>query len=219
MVLCPRDGWVAVPGGLVSSGAVRGWHRPTTERSVAPRARPGPILQAMDSTAFTALFRHHAWATDRLFAACEPLAEPQLAIAPPGTYGPISQTLKHLVEAEERYVTLLRGGAGPDAGGYGRPTPPEGLEPSVRVLRRRAAVSNAALIDLAGSVGADEVVRGRFRGEDRAVRALTVLAQALDHGAEHRTQVRAGLTMIGLEVPELDAWAWDEEAIGPVEGA
>ena len=171
----------------------------------------------MDSTAFIALFRHHAWATDKLLAACEPLAEPQLALAPPGTYGPIGQTLKHLVEAEERYVALLRGAAGPDPGGYGRPTPPEGLEPSVRVLRRRAAASNAALIELAGSIRTDELIRGRFRGEERTVRALTILAQSLDHGAEHRTHVRAGLTMIGLEVPELDAWAWDEEALGPVE--
>jgi len=168
---------------------------------------------------FVALFRHHAWATDRLFAACEPLAESQLAIAPPGTYGPLGQTLKHLVEAEERYVARLRGGGAPDPGGYGRPTPPEGLEPSVRVLRQRAAASNQALLELAGSVGVGDVIRGRFRGEDRAVRALTILAQALDHGVEHRTHVRAGLTMIGLDVPELDAWAWDEEALGPVEDA
>lgn len=167
---------------------------------------------------FVALFRHHTWATDRLFAACEPLAEPQLAIAPPGTYGPIGQTLKHLVEAEERYVTRLRGGAGLDPGGYGRPTPPEGLEPSVRVLRQRASASNAALIELVGSTGADDVIRGRFRGEERTVRALTILIQALDHGAEHRTQVRAGLTMAGLDVPEVDAWAWDEDALGPAVG-
>lgn len=178
----------------------------------------------MDAAAFVALFRHHAWATDRLFAVCEPLAEPQLAIAPPGTYGPIGQTLKHLVESEERYVAFVRsaggpGVGGPDVGGYGRPTPPEGLEPSIRVLRRRAAASNAALVELAGSLGTDAVVRGPFRGEERAVRALTILVQALDHGAEHRTHVRAGLTMIGLDVPELDGWTWDEEALGPVAGA
>jgi uncharacterized damage-inducible protein DinB len=172
------------------------------------------MLRAMDAVAFATLFRHHAWATDRLFAACEPLAEPQLALAPQGTYGPIGQTLKHLVESEERYVAFLRGIPGPDAGGYGRPTPPECLEPSVRVLRRRAAASNAALLELASSLGTDELVRGTFRGEPRSVRALTVLLQAIDHGAEHRTHVRAGLTMAGLEVPELDAWAWDEEALG-----
>jgi uncharacterized damage-inducible protein DinB len=170
----------------------------------------------MDAAAFAALFRHHAWATDRLFAACEPLAEPQLAVAAPGTYGPIGQTLKHLVESEERYVAFLLGAPGPDAGGYGRPTPPEGLEPSVRVLRRRAAASNTTLVELAGSLQTDELVYGTFRGEDRSVRALTVLVQALDHGAEHRTHVRAALTMIGLEVPELDGWAWDEDALGPV---
>ena len=174
------------------------------------------MLRLMDAAAFAALFRHHAWATDRLFEACEPLAESQLAFAAPGTYGPIGQTLKHLVESEERYVAFLRGIPGPDVGGYGRPTPPEGLEPSVRVLRRRAAASNAALLELAVSSGVDEVVRGPFRGEARSVRALTVLLQALDHGVEHRTHVRAGLTMVGLEVPELDAWAWDEEVLGPV---
>jgi len=127
--------------------------------------------------ALVTLFRHHAWANDR-----------------------------------------LRGAGGPDAGGYGRPSPPEGLGPNVRVFRARAAVSNAALIELAGALAADTVLSRPFRGEVQQVRALTVLIQALDHGTEHRTQVRTALTVLGIEPPELDGWAYDEEVLGPVTG-
>lgn len=168
--------------------------------------------------ALVTLFRHHAWANDRLLAACEPLGDRELEFATAGTYGAIGQTLKHIVEAEERYVALLRGAGGPDAGGYGRPTPPEGLGPNVRVLRARAAISGAALIELAGTMAADAVLSRPFRGEVQPVRALTVLTQALDHGAEHRTQVRIALTVVGIEPPELDGWIYDEEVLGPVTG-
>ena len=76
---------------------------------------------------FVALFRHHAWASDRLLAACEALPSDQLEFVVQGTFGGLGATLRHLVEAEERYIRGLRGQTtpGPDAaGGTDRPTPP-----------------------------------------------------------------------------------------------
>ncbi len=170
---------------------------------------------------FVALFRHHAWASDRLLAACEELPSEQLEFVVQGTYGGLGATLRHLVEAEERYVRGLRGetSPGPDAaGGTDRPVPPEALAPSVAVLRRRAAASAAALVELAGATAPDAVVTAGYRGQPTVVRAITFFTQALDHGCEHRTQVRHALTILGYDPPDIDAWAYDEEVQGPVPG-
>jgi uncharacterized damage-inducible protein DinB len=168
---------------------------------------------------FVALFRHHAWATDRLLAACEGLPEEHLEFVTQGTYGGLGATLRHLVEAEERYVSRLRGEGerpGPAPNEPDPPSPPEALAPSVRVLRRRVRASADALIELAASYEPDTVLHTTFRGEPVTVPAIVLFAQALDHGGEHRTQVRHALTILGYEPPDLDAWTWDED-LKPVE--
>ncbi len=178
------------------------------------------IFPGMDA-GFVTLFRHHAWASDRLFAACEGLPADHLEFVVQGTFGGLGATLRHLVEAEERYVRGLRGetAPGPDAaGGIDRPVPPEALAPSVRVLRRRAATSAAALIELAEAATPDAVVTATQRGEPAVVRAITFFTQALDHGCEHRTQVRHSLTILGYDPPDIDGWAYDEEVLGALPG-
>jgi uncharacterized damage-inducible protein DinB len=179
------------------------------------------IFTRMDG-GFVTLFRHHAWASDRLFAACEGLPADHLEFVVQGTFGGLGATLRHLVEAEERYVRGLRGetAPGPDAaGGIDRPVPPEALAPSVRVLRRRAAAAAAAaLIELAEAATPDAVVTATQRGEPAVVRAITFFTQALDHGCEHRTQVRHSLTILGYDPPDIDGWAYDEEVLGALPG-
>ncbi len=171
--------------------------------------------------AFVELLRHNTWANDTLLAACETLPEEHLEFVTQGTYGGLGATLRHLVEAEERYVRGLRGIAGPGpapAGGHDRPSPPEALAPSVRVLRSRAAASGEALVDLAGTLDPGTIVRTTHRGVPATVRAVTFFMQAIDHGCEHRTQVRHTLTTLGYEPPDLDGWAYDESVLGPLPG-
>ena len=182
---------------------------------------PGDGYISRMDAGFVALFRHHAWASDRLFAACEGLPADHLEFVVQGTFGGLGATLRHLVEAEERYVRGLRGetAPGPDAaGGIDRPVPPEALAPSVRVLRRRAASSAAALIELAEATTSDAVVTATHQGQPAVVRAITFFTQALDHGCEHRTQVRHSLTILGYDPPDIDGWAYDEEVLGPLPG-
>jgi uncharacterized damage-inducible protein DinB len=169
--------------------------------------------------AFVELLRHNAWANDAILAACEGLPEDRLEYVTQGTFGGLGATLRHIVEAEERYVRGLRGqsGAGPDpAGGYDRPSPPEALAPSVRVLRGRAKASGDELVALAAAFDAAAIVDSLHRGESTRVRAVTFFMQALDHGAEHRTQVRLALTMLGYEPPDVDAWSYEEHVLGPI---
>src|SRR5664280_1562880 len=153
MVLPPDRQWsCGARCGRGWSGPVGRWMPGRWAR--APDLRPGGRARydpRMDA-GFVALFRHHAWASDRILSTCEALPSDQLEFVVQGTFGGLGATLRHLVEAEERYVRGLRGltAPGPDAaGGTDRPTPPEALAPSVAVLRRRAAASGAALIELA----------------------------------------------------------------------
>ena len=166
---------------------------------------------------FVDLFRHHAWATDRLLAACEGLPPDHLEWVTQGTYGGLGATLRHLVEAEERYVSRLSGETerpGPAPNEPDPPSPPEALAPSVRVLRLRAAASGKALVELAGSCDAGAILDTTFRGKPVTLPAIVIFAQALDHGGEHRTQVRHALTILGYDPPAIDAWAWDDALNG-----
>jgi len=164
-----------------------------------------------------ALFRHHAWANDQLLAACEGLPADHLEWVTQGTYGGLGATLRHLVEAEERYVSRLRGETkrpGPAVNEPDPPSPPEALAPSVRVLRRRAASTGEALIELAGTYEPDVILDTTLRGEPVTLPAIVIFAQAIDHGCEHRTQVRHALTILGYEPPDIDAWSWDDAVNG-----
>jgi uncharacterized damage-inducible protein DinB len=52
-------------------------------------------------------YRHNLWANLRLLDACASLTDEQLDAGVPGTYGPIRDTLVHLVRAESGYVARL----------------------------------------------------------------------------------------------------------------
>jgi uncharacterized damage-inducible protein DinB len=55
------------------------------------------------------LFRYHTWATLRLIDHCTGLPAEALRESAPGTYGPVLDTLVHLVAAEQRYLRRLPG--------------------------------------------------------------------------------------------------------------
>ena len=71
---------------------------------------------------------------------------------------------------------------------------------------------------MAGSFETDAVVDTYHRGDSTRVRVVTFFMQAVDHGCEHRTQVRHALTILGYEPPDLDAWSYDESVLGPIAG-
>ena len=54
----------------------------------------------MTTSILTDAFEHHLWANERILDACAALTEEQLATPVPGTYGPIIDTLRHLIQAD-----------------------------------------------------------------------------------------------------------------------
>jgi uncharacterized damage-inducible protein DinB len=152
------------------------------------------------------MFEHHLWATRRLIDHLEGLSPERLDESMPGTYGPMLQTLTHLVDADDRYLQRMSGrvlGAYVDRG-----------EVSLATLRRELddheARWNGYLRRLdEGSLRA--AITGRGDEPDIPDAEGLLLLQAVHHGNDHRTQICSTLGALGEAVPDLDGWTfWDE---------
>jgi len=158
----------------------------------------------MTTHALDDAFAHHAWATLRLIDACLPLTPEQLEAAVPGTYGSILDTLRHVVRGDSQYISHLSGDPGRQIA-----TEHMGL------LELRAAVETvrSAWIELlAKGLDPDAVVKDVDEGG--YVRDASIglrVAQALQHGNDHRSQICTALTSLGVDPPAIDVWAYGYE--------
>jgi uncharacterized damage-inducible protein DinB len=155
----------------------------------------------MNGTLLKDAFGHHVWATLQLLDACQELTPAQLETAVPGTYGSILQTLRHTVGADVSYLSLLSGGGVEEID-----------EESMDVAALREAMADdgpAWEALLAGDLDPDAfVIRHRDDGTDSGAPLTIRLAQVLHHGTDHRSQVCTALSSLGIEPPEIDAWAF-----------
>jgi uncharacterized damage-inducible protein DinB len=149
-------------------------------------------------------FAHHVWATLRLVDTCLALSPAQLATAVPGTYGSILDTLRHLVGADRWYLLALTGGLVPvidadqlDLAGLRRTMEADGITWSSLLTQ-----------DLDPDV---VVVRHRDDGSESHAPMGIRLAQALQHGTDHRSQICTALTTLAVEPPAIDLWAFAEQ--------
>ncbi len=140
---------------------------------------------------------HNSWATLRLIEHLQSLTPGTLELTAEGTYGPIGVTLAHIVRAERAYLSHLRG-----------------EQPRPGPLAANLVEIGAAARSLAQDwedflrIGIDPAVQVHtIRG---AQTAGTVLAQAINHGAEHRAHVCTVLGANGLQPPALDAFAYGD---------
>lgn len=155
----------------------------------------------MTVATLTTLYEHHRWANLRLLDCCAGLTDAQLDAVIGGTYGSIRETLQHIVAGERSYVSRLTTGQP-----YRRPA--DAAPPSMAELRDAAAASGAALIALAPTITAEDAVEVDWDGMPRRVPKTILLTQAINHATEHRAQIMATLTQIGVNPPELSGWAY-----------
>jgi uncharacterized damage-inducible protein DinB len=159
------------------------------------------------STILRAVIDHHIWANDTLVGFCETLTPEQLALAGPGTYGDVHDTLVHLADAEVVYLSRI-----PESGIALEFEGDTDTLPSVAMLRtslRRTGEAWHRVVDRWPDDFAF-TYRTREGDEERKTVSFSVV-QMLDHGAEHRNHIRTILSSHGIEPPEIDGWLWDEE--------
>lgn len=154
----------------------------------------GPLSEA---------FQHHAWATERLIRHLRTLPEAALVASAPGVYGEVLATLSHLLAADGRYVSFLDGTPlpprvpGPDA--------TRSLDELADQLRDQAVRWRMVLARV-GELDVTIPSRGDRPELPHATNLL--VAQALHHGDDHRTQICTVLSTNGYETPDLDVWSY-----------
>jgi uncharacterized damage-inducible protein DinB len=155
------------------------------------------------SDTLTTLFGHNLWANLRLLETCAALRGEQLAATVPGTYGSIRDTLQHIVVAERLYLSLISTGQRYDR--------PEGAPPlTLAEMAEWARLSGAGMIEWAPKVQAGDTFLDDGDGAEEIPKTI-MLTQAINHATEHRAQIMAILTQLGIEPPELDGWTYIAE--------
>jgi len=154
----------------------------------------------------TILFDHNLWANLGLLERCAELTSQQLDASIVGGYGSIHDTLEHIVKAEQSYFARISTGQSyPRA----RDEPPM----TIAEMQKSAQATGAGLIEWAPKVNAEDTLRLDWDGAPRDVPKTIILTQAINHATEHRAQVMAILTQLGIEPPSLDSWTYfDQQA-------
>jgi uncharacterized damage-inducible protein DinB len=142
----------------------------------------------------TTLFDHNLWANLLLLERCSALSSEQLNATISGAYGSIRDTLQHIVTGEQLYFSLVSTGQR-----YDRPedAPPMTIAEMTEAVR----TTGAGLIEWAPQVQADQV-------DGEGIPKTIILTQAINHATEHRAQIMAILTQLGIQPPDLDGWTY-----------
>lgn len=154
----------------------------------------------MEST-LVRLFEHNNWANLELIEACSRLSAKELdAQLDSLSSWSLRETLIHLVEAQQGYLSLLT-------------LPPEAREPAhvaFDELLDAARQSGAALQALAHNEASTHA-RGQLHTTDGyVVEPWVVLLQAINHATDHRRQISRMLRSLGSSPPRIDGWAFGE---------
>jgi uncharacterized damage-inducible protein DinB len=155
----------------------------------------------MKKSVLSDAFAHHVWATLQLIDVCLPLSPPQIATTVPGTYGSILKTFRHFVEGDGSYLFGI-------TGDRAYLSDEDGMDlPELRALMERHGAAWSRL--LAQDLDPDTVLTEHDDdGYERDAPLSIRLAQALDHGTDHRSQICTILTTLGVKPPEIDVWAF-----------
>jgi uncharacterized damage-inducible protein DinB len=157
-----------------------------------------------DTSVLTTLFAHNAWANLKLLDFCEHLSDRQLDATAIGCFGSIRDTLRHIVGAEVSYVERVNGKL-PE-----RPLSQDEFPPFA-VLKDAVRWASDQLLQLAISARADTSVRQRPPRQLIEYKLASLIVQAINHSTEHRAQISAIITQLGLEPPDMSGWQYMDE--------
>ncbi len=158
----------------------------------------------MPSDTLTTLFSHNLWANVGILEQCAELTSEQLDATISGAFGSIRDTLQHVVTSEQGYFYRIR---------TGQPIhrPEDAAPMTIAEMLESVRTSGAGLIEWAPKVQADDTVQVDWEdGTQREVPKTIYLTQVINHATEHRAQIMAILTQLGIQPPDLDSWSYFE---------
>src|SRR5713226_8404674 len=158
------------------------------------------------SKALADCLRYNRWANLILIDACRGLTEEQLDTRASQSSRSVRDLLSHIVGSELTFVLRTKGR---QHEGESRHVD---TWPGFEVLREVAASSGDDLIAIAAGLDQDELVALPFRGKKYEYPKSFFLLHAIEHGVEHRTEIKVTLALIGIETPDLDGWPYSPAA-------
>ncbi len=152
----------------------------------------------------TTLFHHNLWANLRLLEQCAELTNEQLDDTILGAFGSIRDTLQHIVTAEQSYFSRIS---------TGQPLRRSENAPYLTIaeMMDSARMTGSGFIEWAPKVQGDDTVLLDWDGTLRQVPKTIILTQVINHATEHRAQIMAILTQLGIQPPDLQGWSYFEE--------
>lgn len=146
------------------------------------------------------LFEHNRWANLQIIQPCYTLSDEQLDVPPKfATKGSLRQTLVHLAEAEEYYLSLL----------LGRQERVLWLTPpTLSEIQEAVEFSGEAFLVLMRDEMAHSMHRHIQLSDGWKIEAWLLILQAINHATEHREQVKSMLSALGVVPPDIDGWAY-----------
>jgi uncharacterized damage-inducible protein DinB len=151
-------------------------------------------------------FRYNRWANLLLIDACAKLTDQQLDMRATPASRSVREVLVHLVGSELTFALRTKGRQHEGEGANLEPWP------GFAVLREVAARGGDELIAIASALDRDEPVDLPYQGKRFRYPKSFFLLHALEHGAEHRTEIKTTLAQVGVETPDLDGWLYSEAA-------
>jgi uncharacterized damage-inducible protein DinB len=156
------------------------------------------------SDSLTTLFGHHLWANLRLLERCAELTGEQRDANISGAFGSIRDTLEHIVTSEQSYFSRI-------STGQPRNYPDDAPPLTIAEMIESARTTGLGLIKWAPKVQAGDTVEVDWEGTPRDVPKAIILTQVINHATEHRAQIMAIMTQLGIEPPDLQSWQYFDE--------
>jgi uncharacterized damage-inducible protein DinB len=148
------------------------------------------------------MFRYNRWANHELLSACAWLGDEQLDARMPGISGPLRTLFLHFVGAQQTFVLRTKGRQ--HEGELNGSSPWPGFDTLLEI----ADSTSDELIAIAESLDADCDVDLPWRDKVYRLPKSFFLVHALEHGVEHRTEIKVALMQLGVPTPDLDGWCY-----------
>lgn len=151
------------------------------------------------------MFRYNRWANLTLFEACRGITDEQLDERVAGVSGSVRELLLHVVGGQQ--TSVLRTAGHQHQGELNR-----GSEwPGFDTLIELAAKSSDDLIAIADAEDGQSLVDLPWQGKVFRYPRHFFLVHAMEHGVEHRTEIKVALAKLGFQTPDLDGWNYSSE--------